>query len=410
MELLGIGYLRNKLATKRLRVLTRYKYYEMKNITRDFKVSTPPELLNFMQCLGWCGKAVDSMADRLRFKGLKNDYGNLAEIFSMNNPDVFFNSIVTGALISSCCFIYVSADEEGFPRLQVIDGSNATGNVDPITNFLTEGYAVLERDKEGNPTLEAYFVPGRTDYFPKGAKPFSIENPARYPALVPVIYRPDAKRAFGHSRISRAAMSIQDSAVRTVKRSEIASEFYSYPQKYITGLSDEAEIDNWKASMSSMLALYKDEDGESPKLGQFTQQSIQPFVDQLKMFAGLFGGETGLTMDDLGFVQANPSSAEAIKSAHENLRMACRKAQDNFSSGIINAGIVAASFRDGFGYFRKGFYRTKVQWYPVFEPDFSALSLIGDGAIKLNQAIPDFFTKETLSELTGIDVEEEENG
>lgn len=52
------------------------------------------------------------------------------------------------------------------------------------------------------------------------------------------------------------------------------------------------------------------------------------------MFAGLFAGETGLTLDDLGFVTDNPSSAEAIKASHENLRLIARKAQRTFGTGF----------------------------------------------------------------------------
>ena len=62
-----------------------------------------------------------------------------------------------------------------------------------------------------------------------------------------------------------------------------------------------------------MLQLDKDEDGDSPTVGQFEQQSMAPYVEQLKMFASLFAGETGLTLDDLGFSTDNPSSVEAIK-------------------------------------------------------------------------------------------------
>lgn len=48
VALKGIEYLRNKLAIKRPRVLTRYKYYEMKNLIRDFGISSPPELRWFL--------------------------------------------------------------------------------------------------------------------------------------------------------------------------------------------------------------------------------------------------------------------------------------------------------------------------------------------------------------------------
>ena len=46
---------------------------------------------------------------------------------------------------------------------------------------------------------------------------------------------------------------------------------------------------------------------------------------------------------------------------------------------------------------------TKPKWEPVFEADASTLSLIGDGAIKINQAIPGYFDADTLRDLTGFD-------
>ena len=198
-------------------------------------------------------------------------------------------------------------------------------------------------------------------------------------------------------------MSIQSSAIRTIKRSEIAAEFFSFPQKYVTGLSDDAEkMDKWKATMSSLMTFTKDEDGDSPKLGQFAQQSMAPHTDQLRMFAALFAGETGLTLDDLGFATENPSSAEAIKAAHENLRLSARKAQRTFGSGLLNTGYLAACLRDNYPYYRNQVYLTKPVWEPIFEPDAAMLSSIGDGAIKINQAVPGYFNRDNLRDLTGI--------
>lgn len=409
-NLRGIEYLRSKLAVKRTRVLLRYKYYEMKNRTIDFGISTPPDLQQLNAVLGWCAKSVDSLADRLQFREFRNDNFDLTNIFQMNNPDVLFDSAILGALISSCDFIYISADESGFPRLQVIDGGNATGIVDPITGMLTEGFAVLERDDNGNELTSAYFEPGKTTIYSGGKIETAIANNVAYPLLVPVVYRPDAVRPFGHSRISRACMSIVGSALRTIKRSEISAEFYSYPQKYVTGLSEDAEVmDKWKATMSSMITFTKDEDGDHPTIGQFSQQSMDPYISQLRMFASLFAGETGLTLDDLGFVTDNPSSAEAIKASHENLRLTARKAQRTFGSAFLNAGYLAACLRDDYPYRRNQLYMTKPIWEPIFEPDMSTLSLIGDGAIKINQAVPGYFDENNLRDLTGIEASEGAN-
>lgn len=39
---------------------------------------------------------------------------------------------------------------------------------------------------------------------------------------------------------------------------------------------------------------------------------------------------------------------------------------------------------------------------PIFEPDAAMMSLIGDGAIKLNQAVPGYFGEDNLRNLTGV--------
>ena len=405
MEYKGIAYLRQKLMQKRTRVLLRYRYYEMKNGVQYLSSIIPTQFMWMAQVLGWCGKAVDSLADRLSFREFRQDDFDLNTMFAMNNGDILPDSAMLSALISSCSFLYISKDVTGYPRLQVIDGGNATGIADPITGMLKEGYAVIERDERDVPVLEAWFLPDRTEYYSAGNRIRVDVNSAPYPLLVPVIYRPDAMRPFGRSRISRACMSIMQGALRTLLRSEVSAEFYSFPQKYITGLAQDAEVESWRATIASMLTFTKDEDGDKPTLGQFTQQSMSPFTEQLRTFAALFAGETGLTLDDLGFVTDNPSSAEAIKASHENLRLAARKAQKTFGSCLLNAGYLAACVRDGYTYSRQQLYMTKPAWEPVFEPDAAMLSGIGDGIGKINQAVPGYFGKTNLRDMTGVEPE-----
>lgn len=399
----GIDYLRKKLREKKVRNDIRYTYYEAKYQVDDLRISTPPHLFWLNTVLGWCAKGVDILADRLVFREFRDDNFALNEIYNLNNPDVLFDSAILSSLITACSFIYISPDDDGYPRLQVIDGCNATGIMDPITGMLQEGYAVLERSERGEPILEAYFLPNVTSYFENGVETTRTQHNVAYPLLVPIIFRPDAKRPFGHSRISRACMQYVQNASRTVKRTEISAEFYSFPQRYVLGLSNDAEeMDKWRVTMSALLDFRKDEDGDHPTIGQFQQQTMTPHLDQLRSNAALFAGETGLTLDDLGFATENPSSAEAIKAAHEPLRLTARKAQRSFGSGFLNAGFLAACLRDDFEYRRQQLYLTKPVWEPIFEPDAAALSQIGDGAIKINQAIPGYISGEELHDLTGI--------
>lgn len=402
MEYKGIDYLRNKLSNRRSRVNMRYKQYAMKWQDLDPGVTIPLEIKSkYRSVLGWCAKGVDSLADRLVFRDFDNDDFEVNEIFDANNPDVFFDSAVLSALIGSCSFIYISKTNDQV-RLQVIEASNATGIIDPITNLLTEGYAVLKRDDFGNPISEAYFLPTETRFLINGVESV-VPNPTNHPLLVPIIHRPDAVRPFGRSRITRSGMYYQRYAKRTLERADITAEFYSFPQKYVLGTSQDSEpMDSWKATVSSMLEFTKDSDGDKPVVGQFTTSSMTPFTEQLKTAAAGFAGEMGLTMDDLGFVSDNPSSVEAIKASHENLRLAGRKAQRSLGSGFLNAAYLAACLRDDYSYERKEFVKTVPKWEPLFEADANMLSLIGDGAIKLNQAIPGFMDKETIREITGV--------
>lgn len=403
----GIGYLKRKLAAKRPRVLTRYSFYDMKNYVDEVKGIIPDQFKWISSSLGWCAKGVDTLANRIVFDGFENDDFLLNSILSQNNPDIMCDDAVLSAMISSCSFIYIGRDATGFPTMQVIDGGNATGEIDRVTNMLTEGYAVLERDENDKVLLEAYFRPYRTDYYRNGVLEPSLtfEHKAPYALLVPIIYRPDAKRPFGHSRISRCCMDTVKAAVRTLKRSEVSAEFYCFPQRYVLGLSNDAEQidDKVKAAMSAFLDFRQDDDGRHPTVGQFPQQSMVPFTEQVRMLASVFAGETDLTLDDLGFSNGNPLSFEAIKASHEALRLTARKAQRTFGTGILNAGYLAACVRDKYTYNRSAFADTKPSWLPIFEPDAAALGAMGDAIYKINQAVPDYLGNKAIHSMTGLE-------
>ncbi|MBR0455655.1 MAG: phage portal protein [Firmicutes bacterium] len=407
MDYKGIGWLKNKLAMKKSRVKLRYDFYEQKHTAVDFGIFTPDKLKDFHIINGWCSKAVDTLADRLSFYKWQEDNFDFEEIFNMNNPDIIYDSAMLSALISACSFIVITPNKDDIiPLLQVIDGSRATGTIDDATEMLREGYAELEVDADGNVTQYAYFTKEQTVYYSvvneRAIETHRITNPAPYPLLVPVIYRPDAKRPFGHSRISRACMSAAAGAMRTIKRSEIAAEYYSFPQKYILGLDPGVVIDKERASASSFLRISANEDGGETRMGQFSAASPQPYYEQLKMMASLFAAETGLTLDDLGFVTSNPQSADAIKASHEALRLTARKAQKTFGRCFLNAGYLAACVRDKYPYKREQIYLTHAAWNPIFEPDASQLGTLGDAVLKINQAQPGYLDEEKIHELLGM--------
>lgn len=406
MNYKGIDYLRKKLLIFKEGVDKRYRYYAMEDRDNTRSIVMPENVRDMYRAvMEWTAKGVDSLADRIIFREFVNDDFNAWEIFKANNPDIFFDTAIQSALIASCCFVYIiPGTEDDIPKLQVIEASKATGIIDPTTFLLTEGYAVLETDQNGLPILEAYFTGDATWYYAKNlSKPYKIDNPTGQPLLVPIIHRPDAVRPFGRSRITQAGMYHQRAAKRTLERAEVTAEFYSFPQKYVLGMDPDAEpMEKWKATVSTLLDISKDEDGDKPTVGQFTTVSMAPFMEHLKMYASLFAGGSGLTLDDLGFPSDTPASVESIKAAHENLRAAGRKAQRSFSSGFLNVAYVAVCLRDDYPYLRNQFMDTLIKWEPLFEADANMLTLVGDGAIKLNQAIPGFINGDIIRDFTGL--------
>src|SRR5699024_2177518 len=86
-------------------------------------------------------------------------------------------------------------------------------------------------------------------------------NPVGEVLAVALPYKPDLKRPFGHSRISRAAMSITDAALRTVLRAEVSSEFYSSPQRWVRSEEHTSELQS-RFDLVCRLLLEKKKDTE----------------------------------------------------------------------------------------------------------------------------------------------------
>jgi hypothetical protein len=405
--------LMNKLRLKQNRVNLKYRYYEQKFSPNIKSLSRITHLNNLRLVLGWCTKAVDVLANRLIPTTWDNDNFNISNIYNMNNPDTLYRASVQSALISGCSFISITPDIENInennPTLTVYDGASATGFIDTSTGFLTSGIAILSYDELGSVKTYAEFYPDRTDYYEigTGKDPISIKNNTGVPLLVPIINQPTARRPFGISRITRACMNLVDGAIRTLLRQELSAEYFSFPQRYLLGadqslkdFEDKDDLTRFKSSLSTLLTISKGEgDTGNMQIGEFQRPSMSPFNEQVKMLACLFSGETALSLQELGFNDGNPSSADAIENSREPLILQANACIKTFTQGFKNVGILASSVRDNTAYNRSAFTDVNLNWLPVFRPNLSAL---GDGILKLNQAIDGFINTHNLEILTGI--------
>ena len=93
LEKENLDYLRKKLADHKIRVDTRYRYYDMKYKEPHTSFTMPPQIRDrFKSTVGWTSKAVDALADRLSFRDFDNDNFNINKIFQIDRKSTRLNS------------------------------------------------------------------------------------------------------------------------------------------------------------------------------------------------------------------------------------------------------------------------------------------------------------------------------
>lgn len=343
---------------KQSRNQLRADYYNAHNRLRDLGISIPPPLKDVETVVGWPAKAVDALAMRSRFDGFAykdgDDFG-LNDILSRNNFKKLYTKAVLDELISSCAFLTVSKGGPGEPEaiISAYTGLQAAALWDMRMKRIRCGLTVVDVRKRG-PVDEEPIPVWVNLYTDDAVWEIRLDDSGRWtsrrnphmmgrPLMEPLAYRATLERPFGRSRISRAVMSITDSAVRCALRSEIAAEFYTAPQKYILGADGEVFGNNpkWEAYIGNWLLLTRDEEGEMPQVGQFSQTTMQPHIDYMRSLATRFSGETSVPVSELGIVQDNPSSAEAIYAAKETLVIEAENLNEDNGEGIKNIALMA---------------------------------------------------------------------
>lgn len=353
----------NQWAAKRGRNTLRTVYADGKNALRDFGISLPPQMRTMETVLGWPMKAVTTLGSRCRWDGWvlpgeEQDPFDLAGLAVSNNLASVMPQAITSALIHSVAFLTITPGDTSKGESPVLilprSARMATGLWDARTGCLSDALSITKTDDSGFPTQVVWYAREHVTTYTRSSggqwQASTQPNPLGRCWVEPLIFKPELERPFGRSRISRAVMSLTDAGLRTLARSESHAEFFASPQRWALGAEQEAfgsDGDRWKAVMSRLLVISKDEDGDLPTLGQFSQMSMQPHFDHLRTLASLFAGETSVPLSALGIVQDNPSSAEAIFAAKEDLIIEATAAMDVWGDALRRVAITAVQMRDG---------------------------------------------------------------
>jgi hypothetical protein len=410
----------NQWASKQPRNQLRSVYYDSKNPLKDLGISIPPQLRSIETALGWPGKAVNGLARRCTFDkyviaGQRGDPFELSQVLSENSMDQLIPQAITSAMIHSTSFVATTQGDvqAGEPDVlfTVRSAEDGTGIWDNRRQALSSALAVTDADAAGMPTAFVMYVPGRVLTMRKeGQKWRAFEQRNRLPH-VPVealVYQPELKRPFGHSRISRPVMTLTDQALRTMLRGEVSAEFFSSPQRYLLGADESAfqdadgnTVSKWKAVMGRFLAIGAGEEGDAEvKVGQFPQVSMEPHFGHLRQIAQQFAAETNLPVGSMGIVQDNPASAEAINAAKEELLIEADGANRSFGYAIARAGRTAVMLRDGLTEVTPELYRLRSTFRDPATPSRSSAA---DAVQKLVQTFPATADSDVWLEQLGMD-------
>lgn len=389
--------------------LVKLSYYNShvrcKNIGLAFKDDKVASLVS--PVIGWPSKSVDMLAERsqLDYFSLKNesDFSDLREAYDANNIDQIYRQATTSELVQSCCAITVTLGDKknGDPDV-VVNAYPATNCAlvwDQRHKRIKYGLTVTEIDDNKNVTSMNLFMDDRVvSYQVKNGGWYSkrsIHSMGR-PLIEPLVYRPSLDRPFGKSRITRAVRSITDNALREILRTEVSAEVFTAPQRYFLNASSNAmDGEGFRTYWNNYLLIPVDEDGNSVSAGQFTPPGMNDHIVYMRSLAAQFSGETALPISSLGVVSDNPSSAEAIYAAKEDLVHEADYLNSCNSPHIMNvARLIVATARDitfeestkelegAFPYFRR--------------TDMPSRAAVADLALKEVQAIPELAQTKTF--------------
>lgn len=353
---------------KRARNALRRQYRDMQVNVAFLGASVPPYMRDQLDIVcGWPDKAVTSLASRCMWDGVTSPSGEEDPLGAMsllhdNRFDLLVPELVDATLTYCCSFVVALPGDTaaGDPDV-VVTGADAlwaTGLWDVRRRGLEAGLLVDSADDNGKPTSMLLLTSEHVTRLALGDRGWvavaRMDHSLGRVPMEPLPYRPALGRPFGRSRISREVMSITDRVVRAGFRTEVSSDLYAAPALLLLG-ADETMFQNsqgekvplWSWYMGRLKSLPKDEDGDKPDLQVIPQQSMEPFLAMKRALAAEFASATSLPISALGIVQDNPSSAEAIYAAKEDLVVEAQNTTRSIGYGLNRIVQDAICLRDG---------------------------------------------------------------
>nr|DAS93261.1 MAG TPA: PORTAL PROTEIN [Caudoviricetes sp.] len=380
----------------------RQSYLDCKVFVESLNIALPREIARDLHIVStWPEKAVFSLTSRCHWDGVvapdgsEDPYG-LSSILEENRFATEIGQAIASAATHGVAFLATLPGDvsAGDPSVLVLPYSAMTAAAlwDRRRRGISAGLLINDADYLGRPTELILLTPqvmvsmaplGSQGWFVTG----HVEHHLGRTPMEALVYRGNLDRPLGRSRLTDGVLSIVDRAVRASMRMDLSSELFTAPGLLLRGV-DEATFDkikrSWSWQLGSVKGLSRDEDGDIPEVDTIPQQSMQPYVDQLRELAQELAGALSLPVSSLGIVQDNPSSADAIYAAREELVTEASDFNDANSYALNRVYRNILMLRDG--WLPDDAARISTHWRNPARPSIVSQS---DAMIKQIQAIPE---------------------
>ena len=368
----------------------------------NLNISVPDDMVDQLGAvIGWPRKVVFGLSDLLIWDGVTSATGSdnpfeIDDLLASTGFELEIAQTIPSSLTHSVAFLTLRKGVEaaGEPPV-IIQGHSAdwaAGLWDRVRRRLSYGLTIDDIDDAGRPTRFTLYTADSTYVVELNtASAWRIIHAELHgmgaPMMEALPFEPSLDRPLGRSRISRDVMSITQRAMRTVLREELATELFTAPGILLSGVDSDLidDLRSWDWKLGTIKTISSGEEPEGPKVTVLPQQSAQPFTEQMRALATELSGVSSLPVSSLGVIQDNPSSAEALYAAKEELVIKAKNAQRVFDAALNRVYAHAVMMRDGLDEMTPELRSLATRWGDPAHPSIVSQS---DAIVKQISALP----------------------
>lgn len=368
----------------------------------NLNISVPDDMVDQLGAvIGWPRKVVFGLSDLLIWDGVTSSTGSdnpfeIDDLLASTGFELEIAQTIPSSLTHSVAFLTLRKGVEaaGEPPV-IIQGHSAdwaAGLWDRVRRRLSYGLTIDDIDDAGRPTRFTLYTADSTYVVELNtASAWRIVHAELHgmgaPMMEALPFEPSLDRPLGRSRISRDVMSITQRAMRTVLREELATELFTAPGILLSGVDSDLidDLRSWDWKLGTIKTISSGEEPEGPKVTVLPQQSAQPFTEQMRALATELSGVSSLPVSSLGVIQDNPSSAEALYAAKEELVIKAKNAQRVFDAALNRVYAHAVMMRDGLDEMTPELRSLATRWGDPAHPSIVSQS---DAIVKQISALP----------------------